>query len=286
VVVAFGAGSSPDVIARYWGQQFSKATGQAVVIENRPGANTIIATQAVASSPADGYTLLYTSNSFTINPLIYKSLPFKPEDLVPVSRVLSVPYILVVSPGSPMKTLDDLVQAAKREPGKLNYASYGAGNGTHAAMAWLLNATGASMLHVPYKENPATAVITGDVTTLMEPSTTGIPLIQSGKLRALAVTGPKRLEALPGVPTVAESLPGFAGDSWQGLLAPKGTPQEVVQRISTLSAAIIASEDFRRKLQELGLVPASGTAAEFAEFLVQDTKAWEKVVRDNKITVD
>lgn len=129
-------------------------------------------------------------------------------------------------------------------------------------------------------------VMTAEVASLMEPSTTAIPLVQTGKLRALAVTGPNRLEALPGIPTVAETIPGFQGDSWHGLLAPKGTPTEVVQRLSSLSATIVASEDFRRKLLELGLVPAGGTPAEFAQFLAHDSKNWEKVVKDNRITAD
>ncbi len=129
-------------------------------------------------------------------------------------------------------------------------------------------------------------VMSGEVTSLMEPSTTAIPLVQANKVRALAVTGSKRLEALPTAPTVAETIPGFQGDSWHGLLAPRGTPPEVVQRLSSLSEAIIASDEFRRKLLELGLVPAGGSPAEFAQFLAQDSRNWEKVVRENRISAD
>ncbi|WP_345542180.1 tripartite tricarboxylate transporter substrate binding protein [Variovorax defluvii] len=286
VVVPFGPGSSPDVVARLWSEKIAKATGQAVVIENKPGGATIIGSQAVATAAPDGYTLLYAVNSFSINPFIFKSVPYRSSDFVPVVRVLSVPYVIVVAPNSRIETLGDLIAAARKEPGKLNYASYGVGNGTHVAMAWLLNATGTSMTHVAYKDSPSVGVMSGDVTSLMEPSTTAIPMVQSKKLRALAVTGPKRLDALPQTPTVAETLPGFQGDSWHGLLAPKGTPPEVVQRLAALSAVIIASDDFRRRLLELGLVPAGGTPAEFGEFLAQDSRNWEKVVRDNRITAD
>lgn len=286
VVVPFGSGSSPDVIIRLWAERMTRATGQPVVVDNRPGGATIIGTQAVATAAPDGYTLLYAVNSFSINPFIFRTVPYKSTDFVPVIRVLSVPYVIVVAANSPIRSLAELVEAARRDPGKLNYASYGVGNGTHVAMAWLLNATGASMTHIPYRENPAMGVMSGEVTSLMEPSTTAIPLVQANKVRALAVTGSKRLEALPAAPTVAETIPGFQGDSWHGLLAPRGTPPEVVQRLSSLSEAIIASEEFRRKLLELGLVPAGGSPAEFAQFLAQDSRNWEKVVRENRISAD
>jgi len=286
VVVPFGPGSSPDVIIRLWGEQITKATGQPVVIENRPGGATIIGTQAVAGAAPDGYTLLYAVNSFSINPYIFKSLPYKSSDFTPIVRVLSVPYVVVVAANSPHRTLNDLIEAARREPGKLNYASYGVGNGTHVAMAWLLNATGTAMTHIPYRENPAMGVMAGEVASLMEPSTTAIPFVQANKLRPLAVTGPRRLEGLPGVPTVAETLPGFRGDSWHGLLAPKGTPPEVVQRIAALSAAVIGSDEFRRTLLELGLVPGGGSPADFAQFLIQDARSRAQVVGDNKVTAD
>lgn len=287
VVVPFPAGSSPDVIARYWGERLSKAVGQAVIVDNKPGASSIIGAQAVATAAADGYTLLYTVNNTTsINPFIYKTLPYKAEEFVPVGRILSVPYVLVVSANSPIKTLPDLIQAAKKEPGKLNYASYGIGQGTHVAMAWFLNAAGISMMHVPYKDGGITDTIAGSVTASFEPSTTAIPQIKGGKLRALAVSGPKRVDALPGVPTVAETIPGFRGDSWHGVLAPKGTPPEVVTKLSALSHDIVATDDFRRKLQDLGLIPAGGTSAEFAKFVADDARQWGKVVKDNDIKAE
>lgn len=287
VIVPFGAGSSPDVIARFWGERLSRALGQPVIIENKPGASTIIGAQAVATAPADGYTLLYTVNNTTsINPYIYKSLPYKVDDFVPVSRILSVPYVLVVSANSPLKTLPDLIAAAKSRPGELNYASYGVGQGTHVAMAWFLNATGAAMTHVPYKDGGITDVMSGLVTASFDATTTAIPLIQSGKLRALAVSGPKRIAALPGVSAIVETVPGFLGDSWHGVLAPRGTPQAVIDKLSAALREIVASDAFRQKLHDLGLIPIGSTPAEFASFLADDAQAWSKVVAANHIRAE
>ena len=287
IVVPFGAGGSPDVILRLMSEPMSKALGQPVVVDNKAGASTIIGAQAVATAPGDGHTLLYTVNNTTsINPYVYKALPYKAEDFVPVIRVLSVPYVLVTSVQSPYKTLADLLAAAKASPGKLSYASYGIGQGTHVAMVRLLNAAGADMLHVPYKASATTDLMAGLITTVLEPTTTAIPNIQAGKMRALAVTGPQRAEALPDVPAVNETFKGFVGDSWHGLLAPKGTPPAVVARINDVAQKIIATTDFQRRLKDLGLVPAGGTPADFQKFLKDDAQAWAKVVRDNHITAD
>lgn len=287
IIVPFGAGSSPDVIARLLGEPLSKGLGQPVVVENKPGASSIIGAQTVAAAPGDGHTLLYTVNNTTsINPYVYKSLPYKADDFVPVVRVLSVPYVLVASAQSPYKTLPDLMAAAKAGPGKLNYASYGIGQGTHVAMARLLNAAGATMVHVPYKDSPVPDLMAGLVSVLFEPTTTAIPYIKADKLRALAVSGPKRVDALPDVPAVNETFSGFVGDSWHGLLAPKGTPAEVVTKINGLAQKIIATDDFQRRLKDLGLTPVGGTPADFQKFMAEDAKAWAKVVRDNDIKVE
>lgn len=287
IVIPYGGGSSPDVIMRLMSEPLAKALGQPVVIENKPGASTIIAAQAVASAPGDGHTLLYTVNNTTsINPYLYKSLPYKAEDFVPIIRVLSVPYVLITSPQSPYKTMADLLAAAKANPGKLNYASYGIGQGTHVAMAQLLNAAGVEMTHVPYKDSVLVDLTAGAIATVMDPTTTTIPNVQAGKVRALAVTGPRRVEALPDVPAVNETFKGFLGDSWHGLLAPKGTPPAVVTKLNEALQKIIAAPDFQRRLKELGLVPAGGTPADFQKFLKEDAQSWAKVVRDNKITVD
>lgn len=287
VVVPFGAGSSPDVIMRLMSEPMAKALGQPIVVENRAGASTIIGAQSVAGAPGDGYALLYTVNNTTsINPYVYKTLPYKPEDFVPVVRVLSVPYVLVTSPQSPYKTLAELMAAAKAKPDTLTYASYGIGQGTHVAMARMLNMAGATMVHVPYKDSALTDLMAGRVVTAFDPSTTTIPYIKAGKLHALAVSGPKRIEALPDVPTVGETFPGFVGDSWHGLLAPKGTPPDVVNKLNAVAQTIIASAGFQARLKDLGLVPAGGTPADFRQFLKDDAQGWAKVVRDNHIRAE
>jgi tripartite-type tricarboxylate transporter receptor subunit TctC len=287
LVVPFGPGTSPDVIARLLGERLSRAMGQPVVIENRAGASTTIGAQAVATARPDGYTLLYAvNNTLSINPFIYSSLPYKPEDFVPVVRVLSVPYVLLVPATSPVRTLRDLVEAAKARPGAMTYGSYGIGQGTHVALARLLNEAGISMTHVPYRDGVLNDLVAGRIDLLFDPTTTAIPQIEVGAVRALAVSGPRRVDALPQVPTVAETLPGFVGDSWHGVLAPRGTPAEVVDKIASLSDGIIRSEEFRAKLRELGLVPAGGSPADFQNFLVQDAQVWSKVVKDNNIRVE
>lgn len=287
IVVPFGAGSSPDVIVRLMGDPLSKALGQPVVIDNRAGASTIIGAQNVATSPGDGHTLLYTVNNTTsINPYVYKSLPYKSDDFVPVARVLSVPYVLLTASQSPHKTLADLIAAAKNSPGALSYGSYGIGQGTHVAMARLLNMAGANMLHVPYKDSAIPDLMAERIATTFEPSTTAIGQVKSGKLRALAISGPKRIEALPDVPTVGETFAGFVGDSWHCLLAPKGTPADVVGKINAAVQSIVASAAFQARLRELGLVPAGGSPEEFRQFLKEDAQGWAKVVRDNDIRAE
>jgi tripartite-type tricarboxylate transporter receptor subunit TctC len=273
---------------RFLGDRLSKAMGQPVVIDNRPGASTIIGAQTVATAPADGYTLLYTVGStLSLNPYIYKTLPYKAEDFIGVVKVVVPSLVLVTSANSPYKTADDLIQAAKASPGKLNYASYGVGQTTHVLMVRYLDAMGASMTHVPYKDGGITDIIAGTVTASFEPVTTAIPQINGGRLKGLAITAPKRVPQLPAVPAVAESIPGFFAESYHGIMTPKGTPTSVVNRIAALSKAIIDSEEFRQKVGELALLPAaSDSPAEFQKYMVDDAKIWARVVKENNITAE
>lgn len=286
VIVPLPGGSSPDVIARLWADGLGRRLGQPVVIDNRPGAATIVGAQAAATAPADGYTLFYTVGSTTsLNPFVYPAsrLPYKTEDFVGVVRTVSVPYVLVVSANSPIKSTAELIASAKKNGDKMNYASYGMGQTTHVLMTRFLNASGAAMTHVPYKDGGITDIISGVVNASFEPSTTAIPQIAGGKLRGLAVTGAKRLATLPDVPTVSETIPGFVADSWQGVLVRKGTPAAVVQKIAAASQEILGSEEFRTKARDLGLLAVQGTPAEFQTFISEDARAWEKVVKDNNI---
>ena len=287
VVLPFPAGTSPDVIVRLWADRLSKADEQpVVVVENKPGAVTIIGAQAVATAPADGYTLLYTvNNTLSINPFIYDKLPYKADDFVPVVRLVTVPYLLLVPADSPFKTVKDLVAGAKARPGKLTYGSFGVGQGTHVAMARLVNEADVQIVHVPYNA-PQVDLIAGRIDALIDAPTTALPLLKAGKIRALAVMGTKRLDTLPDVPTVAETYPGFVVESWHGILAPKGTPPEVIATLSRLTLRIIATDEFRAKIHEYGLVTADpNTPEDFRKYLVEDARIWSKVVRDNNIKV-
>jgi tripartite-type tricarboxylate transporter receptor subunit TctC len=287
VVVPSPAGSSPDVMARFWADRLQRVLGQPILIDNRPGAATIIGAQAVAGAPADGYTLLYTIGStFSINPYIYSKLPYKTEDFTPVVMMAGVPYVLVVAGNSPYRTVQDLVRAAKEKPGELTYASYGIGTTTQAVFVRFTNVAGVKMTHVPYKDGGITDMIGGLVKASFEPSTTAIPFVKSGRLRGLAVTSARRLESLPDVPTVAETFPGQVADGWLGLLAPRGTPPEVVALIASASNKIIQADDFKAKALELGLQPGGGAPAEFQRFMVEDAKVWSKVAKDNDIKVE
>ncbi|WP_295540589.1 tripartite tricarboxylate transporter substrate binding protein [uncultured Pseudacidovorax sp.] len=285
LVVPFPPGVSPDVIARLWGEQFTRLTGQPVVVENRPGASTIIGAQAVANAPADGYTLLWTvNNTFSINPYVYKKLPYKAEDFVPVTRILSVPYVLVTSVDSKYRSLQDLVREAKARPDQLSYASAGIGQGTHVALARWLNQAGLKLTHVPYKDQFVPDVIAGRIDVALDASTGAIPQVRAGKVRALGVTSAQRIPALPDVPAIAEQYPGFVGDSWHGIFAPKGTPEPVLASLLATSQQVMANPDFRAKLVEYGLTPVGDGPQAFRRFLDEDARAWEKVVRENQIT--
>lgn len=289
VIVPLPAGSSPDVIARVWADKLSKRLGQPVVIDNRPGAATIVGAQAVASAPADGYTLLYTVGSTTsLNPFVYpkERLPYTTDDFAAVVRTVSVPYVLVVSANSPHKTVADFVAAAKKEDGRLNYASYGLGQTTHVLMTRFLNAAGARMTHVPYKDGGLTDIMSGRIDASFEPTTTAIPQMAGGKLRGLAVTAAKRVPSLPDVPALSETMPGFSSDSWQGVLVRTGTPAIVVQKIAAASHEILTSDEFRAKARELGLVAVQDTPSEFQKFIADDARAWSQVVKDNNIRAE
>lgn len=287
LVVPFPPGVSPDVIARLWGEGFTRLTGQPVVVENRPGASTIIGAQAVANAPADGYTLLWTvNNTFSINPYVYKKLPYKAEDFVPVTRILSVPYVLVTSVDSKYRTLQDLVREAKARPDALSYASAGIGQGTHVALARWLNQAGLKMTHVPYKDQFVPDVIAGRIDVALDASTGAIPQVRAGKVRALGVTSAQRIAGLPDVPAIAELYPGFVGDSWHGIFVPKATPDAVQAALLATSQKIMADPAFRAKLLDYGLTPVGEGPEAFRKFLDEDARAWAKVVKDNHITAE
>jgi tripartite-type tricarboxylate transporter receptor subunit TctC len=287
LVVPWPAGASPDVTARFIAERLSKDLSQPVLVDNRPGASQIIGTDIVAKAPADGYTLLYTAvPSLSLNPHVFSKLPYKPSDLVPVIHVVEVPFVLIVRASSPNKSINDLLQAAKREPGKMNYATYGDGTPSHIAALQLAQKTGTSMTAVPYKDGGMLAVMSGDVEFSMEASAAAIPQVKGGKVRALAVSANQRVPSLPGVPTLSEILPGNQLHSWNGILAPRGTPAEVLDRLSTALQKVVASAEFQKNAVELGLIPVGGTRAEFGAFLAKDYEEWGAIVKRNNIRLD
>ena len=287
LVVATPAGTSPDVSARFIAERLSRDLGQPVLVDNKPGASSIIGANAVAKAPADGYTLFYgTAPAISLNPHLFAKLPYKASDFVPVIHLLDVPFVLSIRADSPYKSVDDVLQAAKRQPGKLTYSSHGEGTPNHVAMLELLQKTGVTMTHVPYKDGGILDVMSGVVDWSLAASADAIPQIKGGKLRALAVSANGRMPSLPGIPALAESFPGSQLYSWNGILAPSGTPPEVVDRLSLALQKIATSSEFRKYLLDLGLIPNGGTPAEFGSFLAKDSENWGAVVKRNAIRLD
>ncbi len=287
VIVPFPAGTAPDVMARFWAERLSRAIAQSVIVDNRPGASTIVGTQQFVAAPADGYTFLYTaSGTVSINPYVYKKLPYQPADLVPVIQTLSIPLVITVANGSPFKTLPDLIKEAKDKPGKVSYASYGVATAPHVSMAYFANSANIVLNHVPYKDGGLNDIVGGTVDTAFSPIADVLQFIRTGRARALAVSSRQRLESLPQVPTVAESFPGFEGDSWHGIFALKGTPQSAIDLVAAASQKIVASDEYKKYLGSMGLVPIGGTPENFASVLQVDSKRWVNVVKNNHITLD
>ena len=290
IVVPFAPGGSTDVLARMLGQRLSEMWGQTVLVENRAGAGGNLGADAVAKSAPDGYTLLMASGSITINPVLYTKMPFDTrKDLLPLSNVASGPMLVVVSSRSPIKSIKELIAAAKAKPGGLSFGSAGVGSQTHLAVENFADAAGIDMQHVPYKgEAPAyTDLISGQTQLMVGNIAAAAPLLGPDRLRALAVTGKQRSPLLPDVPTVAESgLPGFENTSWFGLLAPAGTPPEVVNRVHRDAAAALAETQFKARLYVLGMAPVGSSPAELARQMDAEMARWAQVVKNRKLTTN
>lgn len=288
LIVPFAAGVSPDVVSRIIAEPLGRAIGQPVVIDNRAGAAGIIGAEAAARSAPDGYTLFMTVNSIMgINPSVYAKLPYDPlKDFVPVTQVARVPYVLITGNNQPDKTLKDLLARVKAKPGSVEYGSLGVGSGPHLVMEMMNNMAGVRMVHIPYKGSPLQDVIANQVPLAFEPATTAIPLVKTGKVRALAITSVKRSPALPDVPAVSEVLAGYEGDGWQGFYMPAGTPPEIVQRMNTEIAKILRQPDVQQKLADLGLQPVGNTIAEFDLISRNELAKWGNLAKANNIKVE
>jgi len=291
IVVPFPPGGGTDTGARIVAEQLSRKWGQTVVVDNRGGAAGMIGADFVAKARPDGYTLLMGNiGTQSINPSLYPKMNYDADKaFAPVGMVAELPLAMMVNPAVPAKNVREFVALARSQPGKLTYSSSGAGGGPHLAAEMFKDATGSYILHVPYRGGgPAIAdLLAGHVQlsfmTVLEAS----GQIKAGKLRALAVTSDKRVSALPDVPTLAESgLPGFNSISWIGLLAPAATPRDLVEKISADLREVLARDEVKDKLVQLGAVPAGGTPAQFATLIDNDRKRYARIIREHKITVN
>ncbi|MEO7726023.1 MAG: tripartite tricarboxylate transporter substrate binding protein [Burkholderiales bacterium] len=290
MVVGFAPGGAPDFLARIIGQKLNESLGQTIVVDNRPGATGNIGAEIVAKAPPDGYTLLMGTVSLAISATLYGKLPFSvTKDFAPVSRVASVPLILVVHPAVPAKSVKDLIQLAKAKPGSFNYASVGNGSPQHLSGELFKTLGGVNMVHIPYKGGaPATAAVLGGEAQLffagMPPA---LPHVRSGRLRAVAVTTGKRSPAAPDVPTVIESgLAGFEVDNWHGIFATGGVPQAIVAKLHGELAKVLKMQDVRDRLLSEGAEPVTSTPDEFSVFLKSEVTKWADVVKASGAKAD
>ena len=284
LMVPFPPGGSTDIVARIVAQKLSERLGQPIVIENRGGAGGTIGTAAIAKSAPDGYNLTVASTStHVVAPGVYTKLEYDPvKDFAPVGLMAVSPYLLVVNPAVPARTLQELVALAKKQPGKLNYASAGVGSTTHLAMEMLKYASATFMLHIPYNGNgPAgTAVVGGQVEVLFGSLPALLPHAKSGRVRALAVGTPKRSPSLPDVPTVAESgYPGFDASLWLAIMAPAGTPQPIIERLNKELVSLVAAADTREAFDKAGTEPLTGTPADLAAMIRDGVPKYAQIIK-------
>jgi tripartite-type tricarboxylate transporter receptor subunit TctC len=290
IVVGYQAGGPTDVVARLLASKLQVALGQPVIVDNKPGAGSNLATGEVAAAAPDGYTLLLAAAPITMNGLLYKNLKWDVQkSFEPVSLVSSAPAVLAVTPSLPVKNLQELVALAKKEPGKLTFGSSGNGGSQHLAGEMLRQRAGIDIVHVPYKgaSGALNDLLAGHVNMAFMTSTSAMPFLKDGKVRPIAVAAQHRLPQLPNVPTVSESgLPGFEADSWNGLLAPAGTPPAVVARLQREVAKAVASPELRDPLSAQGAVLVGNTPAEFRAHIAKEVEHWTRTFRTIKVTLE
>lgn len=290
LIVPFGPGGPADALSRLIGKKLTESMGQSVVIDNRSGASTIIGTEIAARAPADGYTLLMISTTHTVNPSLYKKLPYDPvKDFTPVTMVAATPFMLVVHPSVPATTVAELVAYARAKPGALNYASSGNGSSIHLTTELFKAAAKIDMAHVPYKgSGPAFIdLIGGQVQMLFSSTVSSLPHVRSGKLHGLAVTSLKRAPGLATVPTIAESgYPGFESSSWFGVLVAAGTPNPIVDRLLAEISAALRAPEVNEALSSQGAAPGGYARQEFGAYFVSEMKKWAAIVKTAQIRLE
>ena len=289
-IVPYAAGGGVDIVARAIAPKLSERLGQSVVIDNRGGAGGNIGTELAAKTEPNGYTLVMGAAAFAINVSLYRKLPFDPlKDFVPISLIAATPNILAVHPAVPAKSVRELIQLARAKPGSLNYASAGNGTTSHLAAELFKTMASINMVHIPYKgTSPAVvALLSGEVAVMLAPALTLLTHIKANKVRGLAVTGTKRSPAFPGLPTVAESgLPGFEARQWYGVLAPAGTPKEIVTRLNSEIVTIVRSPEVTKRFLSDGSEPVGSTPEEFARYIKAEIAKWAKAVEASGARVD
>ena len=288
-IVPYPPGGATDITARIIGQWLNERLGQPIIIENRPGGGNNIGTEIAANSPPDGYTLFFVNPANTINTTLYKKLNFEfLRDFVPVSSIIRLSGVMVVNNDVPAKSVAEFIAWAKKNPGKVNFASSGHGTLVHVSGELFKRMTGVEMLHVPYRGNAPllTDLIGGQVHVAFDNLPSSMQHIKSGKIRALAVTTSERLSMLPDLPTVAETVPGYEATSFYGLAVPKGTPADIVERLNKEIKAALDDSRIQARLIEVGGIPYATTPAEYAKLLADETAKWAKVIKEANITME
>lgn len=290
IIIGFPPGGGIDIVARLIQPKLSEGLGQTVVVENRPGANGVLGMDAAAKAAPDGHTIfLGTLGNFSVNPALYPNLPFNVDkQFTPLTQLASVSFILYTNPNITAKTVPELVAFAKASSNPLTFSSSGSGGLPHLAGELFAAVNSIKMTHIPYKGSAPSIsdVMSGQVHMTFEAAAAGIQHVKSGRLRALAATGGKRLDFMPELPTIAESVPGFKVVNWYGMAVPTGTPKEVVNRLHAEISKVLALPEIKEKMQAIGTEPIASTPEEFAQFLKAETLQWGKVVREANIKPD
>jgi tripartite-type tricarboxylate transporter receptor subunit TctC len=287
IVTPYPPGAGPDVVARLMGQWLGDRLGQQFVVDNRPGASGNIGTEKAAKSEPDGYTLLIAVSTNAINQTLYRNLNFDfRTDLVPVAGIARIPFIVVTNSKFPPKTVTELIAQAKVNPGKIDMATNGVGTGSHAAAELFMMMTGIKFTHVPYKGNYLTDLMGGQIPLAFSPLSAMAEYVKDGRVHGVGVTTAARASILPDVPAIAESVPGYVAEGWYGLVAPKGTPADVIAKLEAATRASVADPTLQSRMLPLGLEPSPMTTAEFGKFIGDEIDKWAKVIKFADIKVN
>lgn len=284
-VLGFPGGGTSDILGRAIGVKMSESMGQQIIIDNRPGASGIIANTLVAEGSNDGYTMLLVSSTFANLISLGKKVPYDPNALVPVSFIASVPNILAVHPSLPVKNVKDLIELAKKRPGEINYGTGGAGTGPHLATELFRLMTGVNIVHIPYKGTPPAVndLLAGRVQMMFALSPVAMQYVRDGRLRALAVSGSKRMAELPDTPTVADSVPGYEATVWYGAMVARGTPKPIIDRLNREISNAANAPEVSKRLEALGFQIETGSADDFKKYIASETQKWAKVIAEAHI---